>query len=430
MLDNTKKKKKTRIILAVVIPVILLTAGVLYFFTGIFRNTSEADAVFVVSVSEITGSGQTAVFNRFAGVVETQETREVNIEPGREIDEVFVEEGDEVGMGASLFSYKTDDIERMLWQVDIEIESMRNSINSSRAQIDVLEQERLSAPEEYQIDYTLQIQSLLAGISQTEYSIKTKQVEYDQLKVKLEHSVVASPMAGSVQAVNEPGSYDPMTGRELAFIVIMKGGDFLIKGTVSELNLFSLWPGMRVIIRSRIDETQTWNGTVTLIDTSRTDDGDMMGKYYYGGYGGMDGASKYAFFVEVDSIQGLIIGQHVTIELDNGPVKITEGITLPAYYIVDAKTGAFVWADNGKGRLEKRKLTLGGYDEELDSYVIMSGLSQDDYIAFPEPDLSPGRHVTKEFAIPSFDDIGMSGLEVFPDDAGFSKDEIVVIEKK
>ena len=40
-------------------------------------------------------------------------------------------------------------------------------------------------------------------------------------------------------------------------------------------------------------------------------------------------------------------------------------------------------ADNGKGKLEKRTVELGEYDEGMDMYEIKSGLALDDMIAWP-----------------------------------------------
>ena len=38
----------------------------------------------------------------------------------------------------------------------------------------------------------------------------------------------------------------------------------------------------------------------------------------------------------------------------------------------------WVWAQNVKGKLEKRSLTLGDYDAEMDTYVVTDGLTADD----------------------------------------------------
>lgn len=51
---------------------------------------------------------------------------------------------------------------------------------------------------------------------------------------------------------------------------------------------------------------------------------------------------------------------------------------------------AYVWADDGNGRLEKRAVELGEYDPNLDEYEIVSGLSEDDLIAWPMEGLYEG----------------------------------------
>ena len=54
------------------------------------------------------------------------------------------------------------------------------------------------------------------------------------------------------------------------------------------------------------------------------------------------------------------------------------------------ESGAYVWAANEKDRLEKRYVELGEYDGELNEYEILSGLSGDDYIAWPMEGLYEG----------------------------------------
>ena len=50
----------------------------------------------------------------------------------------------------------------------------------------------------------------------------------------------------------------------------------------------------------------------------------------------------------------------------------------------------YVWAANDKNKLEKRKVELGEYDEMTGEYEILSGLTEDDYIAFPMEGLYEG----------------------------------------
>ena len=49
-----------------------------------------------------------------------------------------------------------------------------------------------------------------------------------------------------------------------------------------------------------------------------------------------------------------------------------------------------MWAQSSSGKLEKRSVTLGEHDAELDTYVVTDGLTASDYIAFPDETLKAG----------------------------------------
>ena len=52
----------------------------------------------------------------------------------------------------------------------------------------------------------------------------------------------------------------------------------------------------------------------------------------------------------------------------------------------DDNGNPMVWADNG-GKLEKRPVNLGEYNMMNDTFEILSGLTEEDYIAFPDYEL-------------------------------------------
>ena len=85
------------------------------------------------------------------------------------------------------------------------------------------------------------------------------------------------------------------------------------------------------------------------------------------------------------------MGQHVYIEPDLGQgAQDANTIHLPAYFINDADSSPWVWAQSSSGKLEKRSVTLGEHDAELDTYVVTDGLTAADYIAFPDETLKAG----------------------------------------
>ena len=72
-------------------------------------------------------------------------------------------------------------------------------------------------------------------------------------------------------------------------------------------------------------------------------------------------SSKYPFYVTLEGDgEGLLMGQHVYIEPDYGQEDTQDEnlINLPSYFINDAEGKPWVWAQNSKGKLEKRSITL------------------------------------------------------------------------
>ena len=148
-----------------------------------------------------------------------------------------------------------------------------------------------------------------------------------------------------------------------------------------------------MIIRSRVDSTKTWKGMMGSIDVNNGSTEDDSNNYW-----GMSSTSddqtsstSYPFYVELDSSDGLMLGQHVYIERDIGQDEQKDGLWLSDYYIVDADTNEpYVWAANDKKKLEKRYVTLGKHDEDLGEYEIVDGLTKKDSIAFPTDALEEG----------------------------------------
>ncbi len=117
--------------------------------------------------------------------------------------------------------------------------------------------------------------------------------------------------------------------------------------------------GQEVVIRSRVDSTKTWSGTIGKIDTESPQQGNDNDLQHL--FGGRHAVSvKYPFYVDLDSVDGLILGQHVYIELDQGQEEVKEGLWLYGSYIVQDEDTPYVWAANEKNRLEKHYIELGG----------------------------------------------------------------------
>lgn len=299
----------------------------------------------------------------------------------------------------------------------LELTSINNNIATLNQQIASLTTEKAAAPAEEQLSYSAQIQNLQAQVNQANYDASAKQLEIDRQKLSMENTKVVAPMDGIIKTINENNSTSSSDddssnsnsdngsdSTSNAYITIMAKGDYRIKATASELTVRSMSEGQSMIIRSRVDDS-TWTGTVTKIDLEHPDNGNNNDYYMSSG----TTATKYPFYISLDSTDGLMLGQHVYVEADYGQGDVKEGLWLDEYYIMQEDDGAYVWAENAKGYIEKRKVELGEYDENMMRYQILSGLTEDDYIAYPEDRVKEGMKVTHNYEDVMIDDTGDDG---------------------
>lgn len=360
-------------------------------------GTGNTDTVAVQSVSMLTGLDMSGV-NRYSGVAEAKSTQKVPKDADKTVEECCVEVGQEVHKGDVLFRYDVEALQLSVETAQLEAEQLENSISNYASQISQLEKERKSAGKSDKLSYTIQIQEAQLDQAEAEYNLKKKQAEVKKLEKSAENAEVTSSVDGVIQSISEDGSSDMGYSGESSdgsstYITIMETGTYRIKGTASEMNIYSLYEEMPVTVLSRTDSSQLWKGTISEIDTGSTDDSDNSDQGYYDEGSSGESTTKYSFYVTLEDSEGMMMGQHVYIlPGETGP---DGALLLPASYIVDADSNAFVWAAGKHDTLEKRAVTLGDYDEVTDSYAITDGLTLDDYIAVPEDSLAEGDAVTK-----------------------------------
>lgn len=403
-------KKKGIIILIVVLLVLAGAAGAIYYVLH-NKKASNEELVYATKISDLNG-GYDLTESRYMGTVESQEVKGVNRDSDKKVKELYVKEEDEVKAGDVLFEYDTESMELQLRQLELELTSINNNIATLNQQIASLTTEKAAAPAEEQLSYSAQIQNLQAQVNQANYDASAKQLEIDRQKLSMENTKVVAPMDGIIKTINENNSTSSSDddssnsnsdngsdSTSNAYITIMAKGDYRIKATASELTVRSMSEGQSMIIRSRVDDS-TWTGTVTKIDLEHPDNGNNNDYYMSSG----TTATKYPFYISLDSTDGLMLGQHVYVEADYGQGDVKEGLWLDEYYIMQEDDGAYVWAENAKGYIEKRKIELGEYDENMMRYQILSGLTEDDYIAYPEDRVKEGMKVTHNYEDVVIDD--------------------------
>ena len=364
---------------------ILALAMLLGVAAGCGESNGEAS---VQSVSMICGLGSAGLTDRFAGVVSALGETNIKKDDSLTIGEIKVKVGDAVNVGDVLFTYDMSRLQMDLETAQLELESLKSQLADKEDEKEQAETALNSTVDDAERNRTLlQIRQINLEIRNTNSSIASKSRDIEKLQGSMKTTSVKAEVAGEVKSVNPDGGTDNQ-GNPLPLICIVQTGGFRVKGYVNENNAAVLNEGAQVIIRSRVSD-QTWKGTISSIDWNNP--AQSSNNYYYdSGSSDTGNSSKYPFYVELSSSDGLLMGQHVYIEPDLGQDAQNTGIQLPASFINDADSSPWVWAQSSSGKLEKRSLTLGDYNAELDTYAVTDGLTAADYIAFPDDTLKAG----------------------------------------
>ena len=355
-----------------------------------YSRGSDVDGVaYVMPIKDVNSAATTISDLQFSGVVEPQETKEVKLDTSKTVSSIAVQEGDHVNAGDPLFTYDVESMQLELQQGNVEIERMQNEIESNKQQISQLETEKKSASADDKLTYTTQIQSLQTDIAKSEYDIKTKKIELEKLQNTINNATVTAEIAGTVQSLKTTEQLQS-DGTDV-LMKIMSDGEFRVKCTISEQNVQSIYKDEAMVLHSRVDDS-SWTGTISEISTEA--DNSQNNNMYYGGSDEMTTASKYPFYVTLDSSDGLMLGQHLLVSADTGADESIEktGIWLYSDYVQTDENGkTYVWAADKKDRLEKREVEVGQTDDTMGDCEIKSGLSEDDMIAFPSDSYQEGK---------------------------------------
>ncbi len=370
-----------------------LAAGMLAFTLSACGNQTEGTA-YVQSVSAVCGIGSVGMSNTYAGVVSPQNETEIKKSGEETVAEVLVKIGDQVHKDQVLFTYDTDQVQLNLDKGRLELDQLKNTITAKQNEKAQLQNEKNSASADQQLQYTLEIQEADAAIMEAQYNVSVKEKEIKKLEETLNSLEVKSPIDGIVQSLNEKGETDDY-GNEKPYMTIVETGAYRVKGYVNEMNVYNVTEGTAVTVYSRVDDT-IWTGTIEKINLENPVKQENNMFYDSSASDDTVNSSKYEFYVTLDNADGLMMGQHVYMQIgERLDESSEEAIELPAYYLNDVEGSPWVWVQNKKNKLEKREVELGTYSEEMDTYLIESGLEVTDYIAYPEETLEEGMLCTQ-----------------------------------
>ena len=386
-------KKFVKVIIVIAIVAAVGAAGWFYVYPKLTQGVGFNDNIAYVTPVSDTNISTPFTGNRYSGVVESQEVINVDSDAEKKIKTVFVKSGDNVKKGDKLFEYDAEEMQFQLDQAKLDLERAQSEIKSYNDQISTLEKEKVNASKNRQLSLENQIEATKLALKKAEYDKDSLEKTIKKTENSIKNAVVKASVDGTIRSVDDPTAE--------AYITITSSGDLRVKASISEEHIGDFFVDENITIRSRTNEAVTWSGKVVSIDTAKPITSASTGL-------GLETTTKYPVYISLDSSEGLLIGQHITVEetVDSEEESGSGVLTLDSFYISDADSAPYVWVEEN-GVLAKRMVELGEYNEALDKYEISSGLDESDYIAFPEDRLFEGMETAHGFEA---DDASGDGL--------------------
>ncbi len=388
-----------RKIVAIIIALSLLGGGFYAYRAGLFsKDSASVDGsaeIYVSSLSNIMGANSSYSPDVFMGIVEGQESNSITKSSDREIEQCFVSEGDFVSVGTPLFSYKTDSLVADNTSLGFDIETSNLTIEDYNRQISKLQKDinnikgQTDEDKIKREDLANQIEGIKTNIAIAQNSIEQTTTKIAENNKKIENSTVISTVDGVITKVAD--DTNPYT-TDGSYITILASKEMRVRGQINEQNVWAINIDEPVTLRSRVDKDKTWKGKITKIDTESKQDNANQDS------SNENQSTKYPFFVELDNSDGLMMGQHLYIELgqtSDSDIDFTNGKYIFDYYIAyDEDGNPFVWVDKN-GKLAKQTVKLGDYFEDQMVYSV-SGIDKNTMIAYPMEDYTEGLKTVSE----------------------------------
>lgn len=207
-------------------------------------------------------------------------------------------------------------------------------------------------------------------IRDTELKLRVEEVKYEKLQVEMQTGIISATVDGVVKTLVDE---DTARLQNIPMCVVSGGGGYYIQGTLSELELGTVEVGQYVTVRSWMSGYTDMEGQIIEISEYPSSRGYNWGS-------GNTNVSYYPFTVYVTDDAALQQGEYVEIEYT--PSAGQAGFYLENPFIREENGKCYVFVAGEDGLLEKKEVTVGralwgSYTE------ILSGVSMDEYIAFP-----------------------------------------------
>ncbi len=444
------KKKKIIISLVVTVVIIGLITGILL---SVKKKTKNKKTVEVYPVSELSeNSANFGSWKTMSGRVIIKNEQKIYLNAQQQVAEVLVKEGDTVKAGDVLMRYDTTSqnlqLESMAADVEIarvavivaerELEKLKNTTpveptteppvteapttetpttetpppeepdatptdgeqnnkpqetpTSPPAQTPVPTPAPEPVPPE-DMEQTYTKEELEKAIKDKENEIKSLRTAYQLEQIKYE--IASYQSANGDVLANFDGVVKTLADQEESilnnepFMVIGTDDGYTVQSDIGEFSLMTVGVGNTVTMQN-YENGMTYTGTITQISNIPSDN-----NYYYGMV-----ETYYPITIAVDNPEGLTQNSWLEVSLDGGSADEDTGVLCLQTAFVMSENGNSYVMKQVDGKLKKCYVKTG--KNYWGSYVeILSGLNEEDYVAFPY--LSSAVEGTKTVEISLYD---------------------------
>ncbi|SQB61310.1 ABC transporter permease [Clostridium perfringens] len=374
---------KKKYIIAIVTVVILAGVGVGSYF---LKQSMNKESVATMEIYTVPSTDKVFV----NGKIEPEKVENIFLDATKgTVDKVEVENGDVVEKGDTLFTYKNDQVQSQVEQLELQLnsaKSQKEEINKQNAEAKKQLEDLKKAGLENQMPQGGQMPNLgqNAGgeisTGSVDEQIKLLEKQIKALKDK-EYYKVTAPIGGKV--ILAESSTNPTQP-----YITVESGDYYISGSVNEKDQPKIKEGQEVQI-TILSTNKNINGKISSVGNTPIDNGVSLAAQT-GAQGGAGGnMSYYEVKITPDSQEDLTNGFHVqaSVNLDKKPIEIPKGAILS----VDNEEFVF---KNVDGKLVKQVITYSPKEGSEDEVIVSSGLNEEDKIVSnPTPNMKEGMNV-------------------------------------
>lgn len=305
------------------------------------------------------------------------------------VDKVEVKNGDVVEKGDTLFTYKNDQVQSQVEQLELQLnsaKSQKEEINKQNAEAKKQLEDLKKAGLENQIPQGGEMPNLgqNAGgeisTGSVDEQIKLLEKQIKALKDK-EYYKVTAPIGGKVILAES-------SGNPTQPYITVESGDYYISGSVNEKDQPKIKEGQEAEI-TILSTNKNINGKISSVGNTPIDNGASLAAQT-GAQGGAGGnMSYYEVKITPDSQEDLTNGFHVqaSVNLDKKPIEI------PKEAILSVDNEEFVFK-NVDGKLVKQVITYSPKEGSEDVVIVNSGLNEEDKIVSnPTSNMKEGMNV-------------------------------------